>query len=198
MAVPALHLDWIDALTMIRRLVIFVLPALMGLSHAQQAAPSGTREVVAIPGPTNLQEIFYHAYRDIIEGNRRDLQEHRRLAENYRKAAEALAQQRPVDAKRVRDLRAIAILCDRLAAENQAVLEAFERGTTGPAMRDAMKQILVLEKLLSEAINQPVRREWLTFQEVDEFEERGGTYRTRRPGVLPYRRADWRVKGRAG
>lgn len=131
-------------------------------------------------------------YRYVIDGNREDLKRNRTRAELYQRRAQEQESRTgaPAAALRQTSLQ-LAYLYTQAARNNQAILDAFDKGSTRD-LAEPMRNILFLESEIERLGGDRVEREWLTVQEVQDYMQRGWVYSRGREGELPHLKRMWR------
>ncbi len=134
-------------------------------------------------------------YPHIYKGCRKDLLFNTRLAKRLQSQAESLKSEAKHSESKKRkydEAKELASLFAELAEQNAVVLKAFEgQGQRGLITEAALKKIPKLENRIKNLSGKEVKRDWLTFDEVQEYANRGLLYRTENEEVQPHSKSHW-------
>lgn len=138
-----------------------------------------------------IREPYTHA----IEANRADSPLHQKKAEFYRsKALELVGASDGASRKKEKEYQELAKAYQTVSEHNAAVVRSFDEGKIKEAY-DAMAGILALEKKIQTITGKEMERDWITLQEMRQYEKQGYKCKVARKGrVLPLLKAHWEVR----
>lgn len=138
-----------------------------------------------------IREPYTHA----IEANRADSQINQKKADFYRsKALEFVGASDGASRKKEKEVQELAKAYQTMSEHNAAVVSSFDEGKIKEAY-DAMAGVLALEKKIQTITGKEMGRDWITLQEMRQYEKQGYKCKvTRKSRVLPLLKAHWEIR----
>ncbi len=169
--------------------------AVLSFGTLAATAPAGTKKKAAAKPKKESAVIkrLKRAYRYIYRGNLHDLKVNRKAVARYRKQAASLqlaAKHSNIKKASRKKYLELARLFEALSKQNAFVLAVFSGRGEARAL-EAMKTIPKLEKAIHALARKKLKRNWLTFAEVDKCYASGLRFRTEAKDILPYAKRHW-------
>ena len=189
-------------------LLALALPALAqektsksGGGSSKRESRSGSRASKAIKKPVGpsatvlrLRKLYHYIY----QGNLKDLKKNQSIATQLIYKAKGLkreAKQSKSKQAKYEEAQALADLFTKLVAQNRSILLAFEgNGQDSLITEAAMAEIPDLEREIVQLSGKQIKRDWLTFAEVEERRRSEMRYKRGVPEALPYSKGLWEEK----
>ncbi len=136
---------------------------------------------------------FKQSYKYLIEGNVKDRNENKKQVEFYNDKIELMqksAKSTGIPVKNLKEYQELLTLYKSMYLLNVTILNSLDQGKTKTA-KNCMVNLPEIEERIKMITGRPIEREWLTFQELEEYYAKGYKCKLSDQTIIPFKASLW-------